>query len=524
MQHQVDCFVENLLAWYDVNKRTLAWRSDPTPYKVWVSEIMLQQTRVEAVKPYFERWMQEVPTLHDLANTSEDKLCKLWEGLGYYSRVRNMKKCAQVCVEFHSSQLPNSYEQLIKLPGIGSYTAGAIASIAYGECVPAVDGNVMRVFARQKRIYEDILSAKTKRYFETLVQSYVPRNRPSDFNQAVMELGALICIPQARCNICPIQEQCGAYKHGEVYQLPIKKVKAKRKLENKTILCVICEDKVRIHQRGKGLLENLYEFDALDGYYSLDEIQSMYQDATISKLQDSKHIFSHIEWHMQGYLVLVAKQNEGNFIKQEELLEKYPIPTALQVYKKAVVQYMSRNAIKQVEAYQPYDNEERNTKQYIVDHLQDFDTYLTRKSPIHFTVSTWVMHASKAQVLMVYHLLYNSYSWIGGHVDGMNNWIEVAKKELEEETGIQQYSFIDDIFSMEMLDVKEHIKNGKTVATHTHINITYLVYAKDQELHVNPSENSDVRWMDIDTLKQNVDEKPMLSVYKKLLEKLNIIL
>lgn len=519
MKHQKKQFTSNLLTWYDAHKRTLPWRENKDPYYIWVSEIMLQQTRVEAVKPYFERWITKLPTLVDLATTSEDDLRKLWEGLGYYNRVKNMKRCAQECVEKYQGHLPTTYEQLISLPGIGSYTAGAIASIAYGVNVPAVDGNVMRVFARQKRVYDDILKAKTKKSFEQLVSTYIPKDRASDFNQALMELGALICIPQARCNICPVAKQCEAYATGEVFKLPVKKTKSDRKIENKTIVCMIVNDKVKITQRTTALLHGLYEFDMLDGFYTKKQLQELYPQAKIVKLEASKHIFSHIEWHMKGYIVITQEQVAGLYVSQAELLMKYALPTALKVYKQAVVSYLSRRSIQQIKKYQPSNHQEQKDLQFLLSKIDTYDQLLTRQTDIHLSVSIWVKNKHKQQVLMVYHNIYDAYSWIGGHVDGASDLYQVAKKELEEETGITSYEIIDTIYSIEILPVKEHYKNDQKIAAHKHINITFLAYAEDQPLITNSNENSDVKWIDTNTIDEVVSEKDMRVVYRKLMNK-----
>ena len=195
--------VKPLLAWYDKGRRILPWRESPTPYHVWVSEIMLQQTRVEAVKPYYDRFMQELPDIEALAKVDEEKLLKLWEGLGYYNRARNLKKSAEKIVIDYEGQMPDSYEELVKLTGIGSYTAGAIASIAFGKPYPAVDGNVLRILARLRLDERDILDAGVKRAVETELLQVIPKDRPGDFNQALMELGAVVCVPNGmpKCDI-----------------------------------------------------------------------------------------------------------------------------------------------------------------------------------------------------------------------------------------------------------------------------------------------------------------------------------
>ena len=346
MQINIENFRSDLLNWYDEHARVLPWRSEPFPYYVWVSEIMLQQTRVEAVKPYFARFIKRLPTLTTLAKVDDDELRKLWEGLGYYNRVRNMKKCAKVCEEKYKGELPTTYDELIMLPGIGSYTAGAIASIAYKEVVAAVDGNVLRVFSRLLISEDDILKESTKKKFQKIIKKYIPIDRPDAFNQALMEIGALVCVPNAapRCNICPLIKHCKGYLEGKAQFLPIKKAKAKRKLEKKTMLVFVCDEQVLLNQRpSKGLLAELYEFPSLEGFYTKKQIQKIYPHALkIKKLEKSKHIFSHIEWHMEGYLIEVDTLKIGIHATYQEIESKYAIPTAFKVYKDELYTYWGK--------------------------------------------------------------------------------------------------------------------------------------------------------------------------------------
>lgn len=341
-QHNKEMFTGQLLAWYDHNKRILPWRDHPTPYAVWVSEIMLQQTRVEAVKPYFHRFMTELPTLEELAQCDDERLAKLWEGLGYYNRVRNMKKCAIQCVEQYDGTLPASYEALLSLPGIGAYTAGAIASIAYRIPVPAVDGNVLRVFSRVLCSEDDIMKESTKKKFQTIIQEYLPK-RCDAFNQALMEIGALICVPNGapQCQLCPVASECMAYQSGEQLRLPIKQPKKKRTIEKKCVMVILCDNQVHLMQRpSHGLLANLFEFDVKEAHYTKEEAlayaSKLGEPISIVPLHDSKHIFTHKEWHMNGWMIFLAKhKDEGIWASQKEVLETYAIPTALKVYKEA---------------------------------------------------------------------------------------------------------------------------------------------------------------------------------------------
>lgn len=347
IQHDKMQFTQNLIAWYQSHARILPWREHVTPYRVWVSEIMLQQTRVEAVKPYFERFMQQLPTLYDLANADEDLLSKLWEGLGYYHRVRNMKKCAQQCVAHHDATLPQTLEELKALPGIGDYTAGAIASIAYGQCVPAVDGNVLRVFSRVWMCEDDIGKEATKRTFAKRIQSYIPLDCSADFNQALMELGACLCVSNTapRCNICPVAKQCIGYQQGMAHYLPNKAKKKKRRIENRTMVVVVCEHRVHLHQREpSGLLAGLYEFENLEGKRTKQDILQSFAPYGVKKiipLPKAKHVFSHLEWHMQGFLLDITKENEkGLWCTWQQMEKSYALPTALKVYRDAALLWM----------------------------------------------------------------------------------------------------------------------------------------------------------------------------------------
>ena len=343
-----------LLLWYDKNKRILPWREDPTPYRVWVSEIMLQQTRVEAVKPYFERFMSALPDIASLAVAPEEELLKLWEGLGYYNRVRNLGQAARQIQKDYGGRIPDTYEEILKLKGIGSYTAGAIASIAYGKAVPAVDGNVLRVIARFRQDERLITEVKVKAAVEREITEIIPTDRPGDFNQALMELGACICIPNGMpfCESCPLSLLCAAHQAGRETEYPRKAEKKSRQIENKTVLIVRDENRTAIRKRsGKGLLAGMYELPSLSGFRTAEEVTS-YLAASgikvlrIQPLEDAKHIFTHREWHMKGYMVRVDELDPGQpgeevrdwlYIEPEEIRDRYPIPSAFSAY----VKYLS---------------------------------------------------------------------------------------------------------------------------------------------------------------------------------------
>lgn len=341
--------VEPLLLWYGENKRDLPWRREPTGYHVWVSEIMLQQTRVEAVKPYYIRFLESLPEIADLANCPENKLLKLWEGLGYYNRVKNMQKAAVQVLQKYHGVLPEHYESLLSLPGIGSYTAGAIASIAYQIPQPAVDGNVLRVISRVMEREEDILKQSVKKAMEEELRQIMPGARSGDFNQSLMELGATVCIPNgmAKCELCPLRFLCLAKEHDRVMELPRKAAKKKRKIEDRTVLVIQDGEEFAIHKRpAKGLLAGLYEMPNLLGHLCSDEVIEYVKSLNIAPLKieplpDAKHIFSHVEWHLKGYVIRVEprekKKKKGIFfISRQETRDKYPIPAAFAVYRKYI--------------------------------------------------------------------------------------------------------------------------------------------------------------------------------------------
>ena len=329
------------LDWYDVNKRELPWRGAPDPYAVWVSEIMLQQTRVAAVIPYYQRFMAQLPTVADLAAVPEDQLLKLWEGLGYYSRARNLQKAAKVICEEYGGQFPVDYARLVKLPGIGDYTAGAIASIAFGRAVPAVDGNVLRVAARIGGIAEDILDPKVRKEFRRRMEEATPHDRPGAFNQALMDLGATICLPNGMplCDSCPVRQLCAAREQGTQAQLPLRKKKAPRRREELTIYLLINQGKVALRRRSEdGLLAGLWEFPHVPG--TLEDSAAAVpvenwglQIVDWRKKLTARHIFTHVEWHMTGYLVDVRGCDMADFTwADREELENYAIPSAFAKY------------------------------------------------------------------------------------------------------------------------------------------------------------------------------------------------
>lgn len=344
-------FAAPLLAWYRANKRDLPWRQDRDAYHIWVSEIMLQQTRVEAVIPYYQRFIKRCPDIASLAACKEEELLKLWEGLGYYSRVKNMKKAAQIICKDYQGQFPKELEKILELPGIGAYTAGAIASIAFEQAAAAVDGNVLRVITRLTQDSSDIMDAKFRKEVTAMLERVYPKQGRGDFTQSLMELGAVVCVPNGapKCKECPISFLCGAYQNQAQMQYPVKKKKAARKIQKKTVVVLWHEDKVALHKRGeKGLLSGMWELPNMDGYKTFEELKQwlanqgiMVRDAKKPEntKNEVKHIFTHIEWHMQYWIVsceAVAGENNFTWVTQEQIKTQIALPTAFRkVYGKA---------------------------------------------------------------------------------------------------------------------------------------------------------------------------------------------
>lgn len=337
--------VKPLVNWYRENKRDLPWRHNPDAYRVWISEIMLQQTRVEAVKGYYDRFLKALPTVKDLAEAEEDKLLKLWEGLGYYNRVRNMQKAAQQIMVDHAGRFPDTYEEILQLKGIGNYTAGAISAFAYGIPKPAVDGNVLRVISRITGSYEDIMKQSVRKKIENALEQVIPADAASDFNQGLIELGAIVCVPNGgpKCEKCPLKEYCIAHAENLTAEIPVKKKAKARKIEERTVLIFKDGKQIAIRKRpAKGLLAGLYEFPNLEGKLSMDEVTEYSKEiglmpVRVQELPETKHIFSHIEWHMIGYEVIVDELEKTNekgflFIHPEQIKKEYSIPSAFEKY------------------------------------------------------------------------------------------------------------------------------------------------------------------------------------------------
>ncbi len=351
--YSLGALVEPLCLWYEENKRSMPWREEATPYHVWISEIMLQQTRIEAAKGYYERFIKRLPSIESLADISEEELLKLWEGLGYYNRARNLHKTARIVVEKYDGNLPADYDLLLELPGIGNYTAGAIVSIAYQIPAPAVDGNVLRVLMRVLNCRDDISKQSVRRKMERSIMAVIPKEIPGVFNQALMELGEVICIPSGapHCEECPLALHCMGMKDGTCMELPVKPEKKERKKEKKTILLFEQGGRMAIVKRpSQGLLADMWEFPSLSEHCTMTQVHRFLDEQgipvqSVERLKDAKHIFSHIEWHMRGYHIMLSESEslplwetddknqhlvwkEIVWAEKKELSERYAIPVA----------------------------------------------------------------------------------------------------------------------------------------------------------------------------------------------------
>lgn len=343
MNEQVNeliCLPKALLPWFEDHKRQLPWRADREPYHIWLSEIMLQQTRVEAVKGYYTRFLEKLPTVETLAQADDELLTKLWEGLGYYSRVRNLKKAAVAIVEEHGGVFPESYEAVRKLPGIGDYTAGAICSIAFNQKTPAVDGNVLRVFSRIMNDDTPIDQPAMKKKAAEALKTVYPE-QAGTFTQALMELGATVCGPNRKpdCRNCPCSVFCKGYLHGTAEQLPIKSPKKPRRIEDITVFILNCDGQYAIQKRkSTGLLAGLWQFpnvaNHLDAAEVVEQLHAWALEVTdILRQTEKKHIFTHVQWNMRGFYIHV-KQRSGSFSwkSPEQIDEEAALPTAFRQF------------------------------------------------------------------------------------------------------------------------------------------------------------------------------------------------
>ncbi len=345
----IDGFRSDLIGWFEEEQRNLPWRADRDPYKVWVSEIMLQQTKVDTVIPYFNRFMEWFPTLTDFAEAEEEKILKAWEGLGYYSRVRNLQSAVREVKEQYGGIVPDSPKEILSLKGVGPYTAGAILSIAYGLPEPAVDGNVMRVLSRVLLIKDDIAKPKTRLIFEEAVRKLISHDNPSAFNQGMMELGALICTPgNPSCLLCPVREHCEAFKQGVQNELPVK-IKVKKVKKLRLLSCVILNEEGRIlvvKRPSKGLLAGLWEFPTFisEGEEAIkteayEEWFASHFGAEVElepeKLGEVRHLFSHLVWDIDAYAAVikdvitdeVLEANRMKWVTEKDMEDMaFPVP------------------------------------------------------------------------------------------------------------------------------------------------------------------------------------------------------
>ena len=338
-----------LLDWYSQNRRDLPWRHTKDPYAILVSEIMLQQTRAETVKPYYHRFLSVLPTVRDLAEAEEATLLKLWEGLGYYSRVRNLQRAACAVMERHGGVIPADFAALLALPGVGPYTAGAVASIAFDIPVPAVDGNVLRVMARLTGDETDVLTAVAKTRAEAAIAPIVPTPGAGDFTQSLIELGATVCLPvgEPKCDACPLRLLCVAEREGRTGELPVRIPKTKRRVEERTVLVIRGGNEaegrlVALRKRPpEGLLGGLYEFPCMAGHATFEEVGKHLAAlglsvTAITPLSPAKHLFSHVEWRMVGYAVDVeasAPAEDWFWVNTAALDDTYAIPSAYAAYR-----------------------------------------------------------------------------------------------------------------------------------------------------------------------------------------------
>ena len=337
MDHIFSQLPARLLPWYERNKRDLPWRRDRQPYHVWLSEIMLQQTRVEAVKGYYARFLEALPTIDALAHADPELLHKLWEGLGYYSRVRNLQKAAKQVMEAHHGHFPTDFDEIRTLSGIGDYTAGAIGSICFGLPTPAVDGNVLRVAARLTSDPSPIDDPRVKKALTTALAEIYPQGRCGDFTQALMELGATVCVPNGapKCGLCPMADLCTAHQEANETAFPVKKAKKPRRTEDRTVFLLRCGDLWAMEQRrSTGLLAGLWQFPNVNGTLTDAEALALAESwgvrpRELEKLSDRTHIFTHIRWNLRGfYLRCAAMPDRFRWEKPETVA----LPTAFRQF------------------------------------------------------------------------------------------------------------------------------------------------------------------------------------------------
>ena len=331
---------EALLPWYQLHARRLPWRADRQPYHVWISEIMLQQTRVETVKGYYERFLQTFPTVFALAHASEQQLLKCWEGLGYYNRARNLQKAARIVIDQYDGVFPQNYEQIIRLPGIGPYTAGAIASICFDQPKAAVDGNVLRVISRICAVHDPVDMPKAKQHVTQQLESVYPP-QAGMFTQSLMELGALICTPDGKpkCGDCPAADFCRAKQLGIQTQLPKRMPKQPRRVEKLTVFILSSGGRLAICRREEqGLLAGLWQLPNRSGTQTDQQAMDIVRQwglrpELLRKSVRRRHVFTHVEWEMTGFYIDCAAQTKRFvWVVAQQLEQAYPLPTAFRLF------------------------------------------------------------------------------------------------------------------------------------------------------------------------------------------------
>lgn len=334
-----------LLPWFDANRRELPWRADREPYHVWLSEIMLQQTRIEAVRGYYARFLAALPTIADLAAADPDRLHKLWEGLGYYSRVRNLQKAAQIIVREHGGAFPREYNKIRALPGIGDYTAGAIASICFDSPTPAVDGNVLRILSRLSCDASPITDEKTKRAARAALAAVYPAGRCDAFTQALMELGQTVCTPNGTpaCERCPLRELCLAKQENAWAEYPVRAEKKARRVERLTVFVLACDGAYAVRKRdNRGLLAGLWEYPNVPGHLDAQEALAQagawgMRPQNVEKMLERTHLFTHVQWDMRcWYLTCAERAPAFVWASAAELNEALALPTAFRQFREDV--------------------------------------------------------------------------------------------------------------------------------------------------------------------------------------------
>lgn len=342
-------FAQDLLCWYDTGHRALPWRETHDPYAIWVSEIMLQQTRVETVMGYYHRFLAALPDIASMAEAPEQQLLKLWEGLGYYSRVRNMQRAARQIVEQHGGAMPADYEALKRLSGIGPYTAGAIASIAFGIPAPAVDGNVQRVVSRVCGIREDVGIPSVGRQIFEQAKALIPGDRAGAFSNAMMELGAMVCLPGTpKCAECPVSTHCDALRQGDAELLPVKQKARMQRVEQQGLALVLSGERVLVVKRKQLLLHALWVFPMWEDAQSIAKLGGKLREAGLSigqgrRVGEAKHVFTHIIWEMAIFRFETKKalpMEDGQWVTLAEL-QALPMPTAVKAARKLAVEMLA---------------------------------------------------------------------------------------------------------------------------------------------------------------------------------------